>query len=172
MDFYILRDSNLYFTHQASSTKYTSSTTDFTDSHHICKLWPPLGPTVPCSNWITLVVDGLAPDDFLNVFLLSQVLPARHDAELKPQRVVQIREGMVWIYCSCTPHMFLVVLLCWRTCCYCQGQLAGLWDQLQNTHMNIINNKLGIYLSTGLAKVAPASKHLSEPRTSWSKLNT
>jgi hypothetical protein len=95
MDFYILRDSNLYFTHQASSTQYTSSTTDFIDSHHICKLWPPLGPTVPCSNWITLVVDGLAPHDFLNVFLLPQLLPARHDAELKPQRVVQIREGMV-----------------------------------------------------------------------------
>jgi hypothetical protein len=95
MDFYILRDSNLYFTHKASSAKYTSSTTDFTDSHHICKLWAPLGPTVPCSNWITLVVDGLAPDDFLNVFLSPQLLPARHDAELKPQRVVQIREGMV-----------------------------------------------------------------------------
>jgi len=95
MDFYILRDSNLYFTHQASSAKYTSSTTDFTDSHHIYKLWAPLGPTVPCSNWITLVVDGLAPDDFLNVFLSPELLPARCDAELKPQRVVQIREGMV-----------------------------------------------------------------------------
>lgn len=73
-----------------------------------------------------------------------------------------------WIYCSCTPRMFLVtvVLLCWQTCCYCQGQLPGLRDQLQNTHMNIIYNKLGIYLSTGLAEVAPASKQFSEPRTS------
>jgi len=60
-------------------------------------------------------VDGLAPDDFLNVFLLPQLLPARHDAELRPQRVVQIREGLVLdllqLYSSYVPSDSGLVML-------------------------------------------------------------